>query len=104
MTREAFYVAMTRGRDANTTYVVTKHADPEKEPHLQPSREPPSTEQVLRDVLATEGTERSATEQMQQRVLQSTLSGTRQRNEERHIIRRRAVPSGAAANGVAVER
>jgi conjugative relaxase-like TrwC/TraI family protein len=71
MTREAFYVAMTRGRHANTTYVVTEHADPEMEPHLHPRQEPPSTEQVLRGVLTTEGTERSATEQLQQRLIGS---------------------------------
>jgi ATP-dependent exoDNAse (exonuclease V) alpha subunit len=70
MTREALYVAMTRGRHANTTYVVIEHADPELEDHLQPRSEPPSREQVLRDVLATEGTERSATEQLQQHLVE----------------------------------
>ena len=66
MTREAFYVAMTRGRHANTTYVVTEHADPQMESHVSPSRELQSTQQVLQNVLATKGTERSATEQLQQ--------------------------------------
>jgi ATP-dependent exoDNAse (exonuclease V) alpha subunit len=69
MTREAFYVAMTRGRHANSTYVVTEHTDLERD--LQPSSVLPSTQQVLRDVLATEGTERSATEQLQQHLIES---------------------------------
>ena len=42
MTREAFYVAMTRGRHANTTYVITERTDLEQEEHSQPSTEPSS--------------------------------------------------------------
>jgi ATP-dependent exoDNAse (exonuclease V) alpha subunit len=70
MTREAFYVAMTRGRHANTTYVITEHISHELEDHMQLSGEPPSTQRVLRDVLATEGTERSATEHLQKWLIQ----------------------------------
>jgi hypothetical protein len=84
MTREAFYVAMTRGRQANTTYVVTEHADPEMEPHLYPSRDSRSTEQVLRDVLATEGTERSATEQLQQHLIERRLVRPATSTHSRH--------------------
>jgi hypothetical protein len=102
MTREAFYVAMTRGRHANTTYVVTEHADPEMEPHLIPSREPPSTDHVLRDVLATEGTERSATEQVQQQLLDGRLirplRPAQNRSPSTHV------PDSAAVHGFTIER
>jgi ATP-dependent exoDNAse (exonuclease V) alpha subunit len=74
MTREAFYVAMTHGRHTNTTYVITEHTDPELEDHVQPSYERPATQQVVRDVLATEGTERSATEQLQQEIVSARRS------------------------------
>jgi ATP-dependent exoDNAse (exonuclease V) alpha subunit len=102
MTREAFYVAITRGRHANTTYVVTEHADPELEPHLNPSPHQPSTEQVLRDVLAKEGTERSATEQTQQQF----LDGPRIRSLEREQNRSRQsrLPEAASVHGAAIER
>jgi ATP-dependent exoDNAse (exonuclease V) alpha subunit len=93
MTREAFYVAMTRGRHANTTYVITEHADPELEDHSQPRSELPSREQVLRDVLATEGTERSATEQLQQHLIErrpirpatSTTPSPRRHLDQSHV-------------------
>jgi ATP-dependent exoDNAse (exonuclease V) alpha subunit len=90
MTREAFYVAMTRGRHANTTYVITEHADPEQEEHMHAIGEPPSTQQVLRAVLATEGTERSATEQLQQRLIETELvrtatSGQQASTPRRHL-------------------
>jgi hypothetical protein len=72
MTREAFYVAMTRGRHANSTYVSTgpmidieEHQDAEL---ITPA-------EVLRSVLANEGTERSATEQFQQRYIDAGLPG-----------------------------
>jgi ATP-dependent exoDNAse (exonuclease V) alpha subunit len=86
MTSEAFYVAMTRGRHANTTYVITEHEDPEQEDRLRHSGEPPSTQQLLRDVLATEGSERSATEQLQQHVLVRVPTTKRQMpNQHGHM-------------------
>jgi ATP-dependent exoDNAse (exonuclease V) alpha subunit len=102
MTREAFYVAMTRGRHASTTYVVTEHADSDIEPHLNPSRDPLSAEQVLRNVLATEGTERSATEQIQQQFLYSRL--IRPLGREQHAPRHSRLPDSAGVDGFAIER
>jgi conjugative relaxase-like TrwC/TraI family protein len=85
MTREAFYVAMTRGRQANSTYIVTEHADPDVEQHAQPSAERLNARQVLCDVLANEGTERSATEQLQQRIIiNSGLTQTPARHHGTH--------------------
>ncbi len=57
MTREAFYVSMTRGRQANTAYVITDQA--EAEPHHQPSNTP-TAQSVLRGVLGHVGAEQSA--------------------------------------------
>jgi hypothetical protein len=102
MTREALYVAMTRGRHANKTYVVTEQVDPELEDHLQPSREPSSAQKVLQDVLGTEGSERSATEQRQQQVLQTRVVSTAQR--EQHQRRTGKLPMPVASGGIGVER
>lgn len=77
MTREAFYVAMTRGRHANHTYVSTGPMI-DKEDHQDPTESITPTE-VLRGVLANEGTERSATEQLQQRCLDAGLGGPQPR-------------------------
>jgi hypothetical protein len=60
---------LTTGGTGNKSYVVTEHDDRELEPHHQRDEEPPTAQQVLLNVLVTEGTERSATEQMQQRLL-----------------------------------
>lgn len=57
MTREALYVAMTRGRDRNTAYVALDN--PDLEEHLQPA-EPPTGRGVLAGVLAHVGAEPSA--------------------------------------------
>ena len=72
MTREAFYVAMTRGRHENRTYVSTGPVI-DNEDHLDPTK-PSTPTEVLRGVLANEGTERSATEQLQQRCLDDGLA------------------------------
>jgi conjugative relaxase-like TrwC/TraI family protein len=101
MTRETLYVAMTRGRHANITYVVTEHADPEREDHLQPSGAP-STQQVLRDVLATEGTERSATEQLQKHLLDT--GALRAPTSKQHTPHRRTTLEPVQAAGVGLQR
>jgi ATP-dependent exoDNAse (exonuclease V) alpha subunit len=102
MTREAFYVAMTRGRYGNTTYVVTEHADPEQEDHRHAIGEPPSTQQVLRKVLATEGTERSATEQLQQRVIETELVRTAPKGQQTPTPRRH--PDQVHVVGAVIQR
>ena len=62
LTRESFYVGMTRGREANTAHVVTGPPQPRKgEPLAQ--AEP---EAVVADILATEGASLTATEVMRQ--------------------------------------
>lgn len=78
MTREAFYVAMTRGRHTNRTYVSTGlMIDSEK--HQDALAESITPAEVLRGVLAHEGTERSATEQLQQRYVDAGRPGMRPR-------------------------
>ena len=102
MTREAFYVAMTRGRDANSAYVVTEHTNPEMEGHLQPTREPLSTKQVLHDVLATEGTERSATEQLQQALIDR--ASVRARRPTLPIPNESRFMHAVATTGIGIDR
>ncbi len=60
MSREAFYVAMSRGRASNRAYVVTDEAI-DVDLHIPPGP-PLDPVTVLRGVLAREGSERSATE------------------------------------------
>jgi len=60
MSREAFYVAMSRGRTSNRAYVVTDEAI-DVDLHVPPGP-PMDAVTVLRGVLAREGSERSATE------------------------------------------
>jgi conjugative relaxase-like TrwC/TraI family protein len=60
MTREAFYVAMTRGRHQNTAYVATDAAH--LEDHQTHDGEQVTASTVLYGVLAHEGTEASAHE------------------------------------------
>ncbi len=60
MTRETFYVAMTRGRDSNTCYVATDQAHLEEHHHL-PDNEI-TARVVLAGVLRHEGAEKSAHE------------------------------------------
>jgi conjugative relaxase-like TrwC/TraI family protein len=94
MTREAFYVAMTRGRHANKTYVITEHTDLELEDHVQSSSKPSSIQKVLRQVLATEGGERSATEQLQQRTINRTMTRMLTRQQSTYRRSRRPDPLG----------
>ncbi|MHB1539003.1 MAG: MobF family relaxase, partial [Solirubrobacteraceae bacterium] len=63
MTREAFYVAMTRGRQANTAYVATDEAQLEAHQHTPGHSDGQVTARsILYDVLQHEGAERSAHE------------------------------------------
>jgi len=58
MGREDLYVAMSRGRHANRTYVVVDQGDPE----CLPGQAPSSGREVLEQILATSHAEPSATE------------------------------------------
>src|SRR5665647_1903974 len=58
MGREDLYVAMSRGRHLNRTYVVVDQPDPD----CLPGREPPSAREVLEQILATSHAEPTATE------------------------------------------
>ena len=78
MTRESLYVAMTRGRHENRTYVSTGPII-EVEDHQHANDVPITPADVLRGVLANEGTERSATEQLQRRCLDAGLAGPQPR-------------------------
>lgn len=57
MTRETLYVAMTRGRHANTAYVTTDRPDDEN--HLNPGDGQPTGRDMLRGVLHNVGAELS---------------------------------------------
>jgi len=62
LSRQALYVGMTRGRQANTAHVVTgKTAPPGHQPYQQAT-----PESVLADVLQRDGDDLSATEQIRQ--------------------------------------
>jgi len=62
LSRQALYVGMTRGRQANTAHVVTgKTAPPGHEPYQQAT-----PESVLADVMRRNGDDLSATEQIRQ--------------------------------------
>ena len=58
MGREDLYVAMSRGRHANRTYVVVDQPDPD----CLPGHAPPSAREVLEQILATSHAEPTATE------------------------------------------
>ncbi len=58
MGREDLYVAMSRGRHTNRTYVVVDHGDPK----CLPDQAPSSGREVLEQILATSHVEPSATE------------------------------------------
>ena len=62
-TREALYVAATRGRDGNHLYVVTDF-DPDPATSHEGMTPPQSARQVLAGVLANQSAERSATDTM----------------------------------------
>jgi ATP-dependent exoDNAse (exonuclease V) alpha subunit len=61
VTREAAYVAMTRGRAANHAYVATDNADVDHDGAPTP---PADGARVLRAILANSGAELSATESL----------------------------------------
>jgi len=58
MGREDLYVAMSRGRHTNRTYVVVDQPDPD----CLPGHAPPSCREVLEQILATSHAEATATE------------------------------------------
>ncbi len=66
MTREHLYVGMTRGRDANHTYVPLDTGGDVDEPHHQLDLldQPSTAREALAEILATVGAEQSATESM----------------------------------------
>jgi conjugative relaxase-like TrwC/TraI family protein len=64
MGREALYVAMTRGRDANTVYVATDQPDPDCD-HPDTTGADADPREILARILATSTAERSATETRQ---------------------------------------
>lgn len=68
LTRELFYVSMTRGRDTNTAYVV--EPQPDDAESLDPAALPHWPE-ILGRILATEGAERTAHE-TRQHLLETT--------------------------------
>ncbi|MFZ5871542.1 MAG: ATP-dependent DNA helicase, partial [Actinomycetota bacterium] len=75
MSREALYVAMTRGRDANVAYVATDAVDPacDQLPDGQVER---SGRDILTQILATSGAELSATQTLRQRREAATSLNT----------------------------
>ena len=62
MTREAFYVAMTRGRYANVAYVATDEAHLEEHQHTPGYEDEVTARTILCGVLQHEGAEKSAHE------------------------------------------
>ncbi|MDA8298183.1 MAG: relaxase domain-containing protein [Actinomycetota bacterium] len=62
MTREAFYVAMTRGRLANVAYVATDEAHLEEHQHTPGYEDEVTARTILYGVLQHEGAEKSAHE------------------------------------------
>jgi ATP-dependent exoDNAse (exonuclease V) alpha subunit len=70
MNRQSFYVAMTRGRDANHVYVALD--SPDNHCDKPAATINPTGREILRDVLATDAAERSATATMRQRLDDST--------------------------------
>jgi hypothetical protein len=70
LSRQSFYVGMSRGRESNITHVVTGETAPEgKEPYQQAT-----PEAVIHQVMERDATELSATEQI--RASQEWASGT----------------------------
>ncbi len=74
MTRQALYVAMTRGRDANHAYIATDGPDPACPTPTDPDAVP-TGRQVLERVLLTDGAELSATAMLRRRQDEATSSG-----------------------------
>jgi conjugative relaxase-like TrwC/TraI family protein len=66
MTRQALYVAMSRGRASNHAYVATDDVDPSCQ-HPPDTGVAPTGRQILETVLAADGAEKSATATLRQR-------------------------------------
>ena len=66
MTRQGLYVAMTRGRTSNHVYVATDTVDPLCDEIPDPGGQRTGRD-ILTQILATDGTELSATQTMRQR-------------------------------------
>jgi conjugative relaxase-like TrwC/TraI family protein len=97
MTRQALYVALTRGRAGNHAYVTTDGIDPSCPQPPTEAGDPPTGRQILEAVLATDGAESSATATLRQRQdtatslatlvpIRSTLAAAAATNRwERHL-------------------
>jgi hypothetical protein len=70
LTREALYVAMTRGTSSNHAYLPLDHADPSCDQVPDPARYDTDAGELLAGILATSGREQSATE-----TLRASLDG-----------------------------
>ena len=70
LTREALYVAMTRGTSSNHAYLPLDHADPSCDQVPDPARHDTDARELLAGILATSGREQSATE-----TLRASLDG-----------------------------
>jgi len=86
LTREALYVAMTRGQHTNHAYIPTDQADPGCAHLPDPGINPPTGIDVLTRILATTGRESSATE-------------TRRARETSYLLPAAAATLAAAAAG-----
>ncbi len=73
MSREALYVGLTRGRDANHAYVVTESGH--SEIHL--ADDPPTGRQILEAVLRSPSSEASATNMLRRLQAEHLLSLSR---------------------------
>jgi hypothetical protein len=105
MTRESFYVAMTRGRDANTVYVGTDTLDPECHvPHSEHAAM--DGLELLVRTLRTTGAEQSATETAQTAAdelgslrrlspIRATLAATIDHRRWPHLLTTAGMPAGA---------
>ena len=71
MSRQALYVAMTRGRDTNTMYVATDAIDPDCD-QLPDVHGAPGGRDILARILATSSAETSASQTQQQRRADAT--------------------------------
>lgn len=95
MTREHLYVALTRGRADNHTYIPLDddHADDEAHRHTATSAQPTGRE-VLEDILATSSTETSATETLEAARRYLTPARRPQNKSRRLDTPRSRVPDG----------
>ena len=65
LTRELFYVGMTRGRDTNTAYIIEPDIEPRRDERIDPT-DLPRWPEILGQVLAAEGAEHTAHETRQE--------------------------------------